>query len=79
MLTHCLDKVVGFFLERPGKEINVNAVMLNYNTFFTHVPPSMPLCRSRSWDSKNKTHELKQQDLYIYSLQSFYTECKVKK
>ena len=33
------------------------------NTFFTQVPSGVPLCRKQGWDSTNKTHEIKQQDL----------------
>ena len=73
MLTHYFDKVVGFFLWRPCKQINVNVVIINYNTFFTHVPSAVPLCRNQCWDSTNKTHEFKQQDLiHLLSWKSLY-------
>ena len=37
--------------------------MINFNTFFTHVPSAVPPCRNQGWDSTSKTREYKQQDL----------------
>ena len=43
--------------------------MINDSTFFSHVPSAVELCRNQGWDSTNKIHEYKQQDL-IHPLSS---------